>query len=71
MYTYRLGWRKNYAFEGINLQVQLQYLLSERLREQVTWGRFANIEGLQGHNISCDLYLEHLNKFVYIDNIIL
>ena len=72
MHTYyRLGRRKNYAFEGVNLQVQLQYLLSERLREQVTWGRFVNVEGLQGHNIFCDLYLEHLNRFVYIDIILL
>ena len=68
---YRLGRRKNYAFEGINLQVQLQYFLSERLWDQVTWGRFGNVKGLQGHNISCDLYLEHLNRFVYIDIILL
>lgn len=66
VHIYRLGKKKNYAFEGVNLQLQLQYLLSERLREQVTWSRFVNVEGLQRHNISCDLYLEHLNRFVYI-----
>lgn len=61
----RLGKRKSYAFEAVNLQVQLKYLLSDRLKEQVTWGRFVNTEGGQAHNISCDLYLEHLNRYLY------
>ena len=58
-----MGKRKNYAFEAVNLQVQCQYLLSERLKQQLVWGRFINTHGLAGHNIPCDLYLEHLNRY--------
>ena len=51
-----------YAFEGINLGMQLHYTLSERLKSQLIWGRFVNTKGRQGCNMPCDLFLEHLNR---------
>ena len=62
---HRLGNRKNYAFEAVNLQMQIKYLFSERMVEQLTWGRFINTHGLAGHNISSDLYMEHLNRYMF------
>ena len=32
------------------------------LAEQLKWSRFVNVHGLPGHNISCDLHIEHLNR---------
>ena len=51
-----------YAFEGINLSIQLEYTLSERLKNQLIWGRFVNTKGRKGCNMPCDLFLEHLNR---------
>jgi L1 cell adhesion molecule like protein len=59
---HRLEHRNNYAHEAMNLQVQLHMLLSERLQQQVIWGRFVNASGGEGRNISCDLHMEHLNR---------
>lgn len=41
-------------------------LLSPHLAEQLMWSRFVNVHGLPGHNISCDLHMEHLNCLVKI-----
>ena len=30
------------------------------------WSRFINIHGCPGHNISCDLHMEHINKVVKV-----
>ena len=37
------------------------------LAEQLKWSRFVNTGGLPGHNISCDLHNEHLNRLVKIE----
>ena len=37
-------------------------ILSPRLAERLKWSRFVNVHGLSGHNISCDLRIEHLNR---------
>ena len=60
--TYWLEHRNKYAHEAVNLQVQINLLLSERLQQQVMWGRFVNPSGGVGHNVSCDLHMEHLNR---------
>ena len=54
--------RKNYAIEAFTLLVQYHLVLPPRLAEQLKWSRFINVHGLPGHNISCDLHMEHLNR---------
>lgn len=54
--------RKNYAIEAFTLLVQYYLVLPPRLAEQLKWSRFINVHGLPGHNISCDLHMEHLNR---------
>jgi len=54
--------RKNYSIEALNLLVQEHYILTERQKLQLKWGRFVNIHGRQGCNVPCDLHMEHLNR---------
>ena len=54
--------KKNYAVEAFTLLAQYHMLLPPRLAEQLKWSRFVNVHGLPGHNISCDLHMEHLNR---------
>ena len=37
---------------------------SDFATEHLKWSRFVNTHGLVGHNISCDLHMEHLNRLV-------
>lgn len=55
---------KNYAIEAFSLLQQYHFSLPSWLAEQLKWSRFINVYGLPGHNVSCDLYLEHLNRLV-------
>ena len=50
----------NYANEGLTLTVQSQ-VLSERKKTELKWNRTINVSGKKGHNIACDLHMEHLN----------
>ena len=52
----------NYFKESVILQLQYNFLLSEREAAQLKWSRFVNNKGRKGCNISCDLHLEHLNR---------
>jgi len=52
----------NYAKESINILYQYHYVLSERQQSQFFWSRCVNTRGGKGKNITCDLYMEHLNK---------
>ena len=54
--------RKNYAIEAFTLLAQYYLILPPRLAEQLKWSRFVNVHGLPGHNVSCDLHMEHLNR---------
>ncbi len=58
--------RKNYAIEALTLLSQYHITLPHNLAEQLKWSRFVNVHGLPGHNISCDLHMEHLNKLVKV-----
>ncbi len=58
--------RKNYAIEALTLLSQYHILLPCNLVEQLKWSRFVNVRGLPGHNISCDLHMEHLNRLVKV-----
>lgn len=59
---FRMNRRDNYAYEAATLLVQLEYLSSERMKTQMTYGRFVNTHGQIGKNIPCDLHMEHLNR---------
>ena len=50
----------NYAKEEITLGIQSQ-LLSERKVTELKCSRTINATGQKGHNIACDLHMEHLN----------
>ena len=50
----------NYAKEGLTLAIQSQ-VLSERKVTELKWSRTVNVSGRSGHNIPCDLHMEHLN----------
>ncbi len=52
--------RTKYAFEALRLQFQL-VSLPPHLVSQMTWDRFVNTHGGNGHNIPCDLHNEHVN----------
>ena len=41
---------------------QYHLTLPPRLAEQLMWSRFINTHGHAGHNISCDLHIEHMNR---------
>lgn len=56
--------RKNYSIEAFIILAQYQYLLSPREKSQLLYSRFINTHGLPGRNISCDLYMEHLNRLL-------
>lgn len=58
--------RKNYAIEAFTLLSQYHITLPRNLAEQLKWSRFINVHGLPGHNISCDLHMEHLNKLTKV-----
>jgi L1 cell adhesion molecule like protein len=55
------GWT-NYSIEALNLLAQYHFLLSNRQKHQLLWGRFINVHGLPARNIPCDLFMEHLNR---------
>ena len=54
--------RSNYSCEVFNMLFQYYYLLSPRQSQQLIWNRCINTHGIKGQNISCDLYMEHLNR---------
>ena len=58
--------RKNYSIEAFTLLSQYHLILPPRLAEQIKWSRFINTHGHAGHNISCDLHMEYLNKIAKV-----
>ena len=62
MLIFKAVQRKNYSCEAFALLAQLNFILSPRLSQQLKWSRFINTRGGKGHNIPCDLHMEHLNR---------
>ena len=56
--------RTKYSLEALRLQIQVKSVLSPQLAHQIMWDRFVNTHGRAGRNIPCDLYNEHVNKFL-------
>ena len=59
---FKVGKRRNYCKEAINLLMQFYFLLPRRLAEQLKWSRCINTRGVIGGNVPADLHLEHLNR---------
>jgi L1 cell adhesion molecule like protein len=64
MLLFKATGRKNYAIEALTLLSQYHLTLPPSLAEQLKWSRFVNVHGIAGHNISCDLHMEHLNRSI-------
>lgn len=62
--AFKASHKFNYAIEAFTLLAQYELLFPERLRQQLLWSRFVNPQGKPGHNIPCDLHLEHCNRLV-------
>ena len=56
--------RTKYALEALCLQFKVNAVFSPNLAHQVKWHRFVNTKGGLGHNIPCDLYNEHVNRWI-------
>lgn len=66
MLIFKATGHRNYAAEAFTLLSQYHIILPPNLAEQLKWSRFVNVHGLPGHNISCDLHMEHLNHLVKV-----
>lgn len=64
MLIWKATGHKNYSIEAFTMLAQYHLLLPMNLAEQLKWSRFINVHGKPGHNISCDLHMEHLNRIV-------
>lgn len=62
MLIFRATGHANYALEAHTLLSQYFVTLPPCLAEQLKWSRFVNCHGISGHNISCDLHIEHMNR---------
>ena len=51
-----------YVLESINFISQVRALLSPRKAHEVIWSQFCSTQGGPGHNLSCDLRMEHFNN---------
>ena len=52
---------KELYLEAFNLLVQM-IMLSPRKVAEIKWNRTVNTVGREGHDIPCDLHMEHLNR---------
>lgn len=59
---FKVSDRRNYSLEVLRMLYSYYYILSPRQKHQLLWSRFVNVHGLPGHNIPCDLHMEHLNR---------
>ena len=59
---FRATGRKNYSLEALLMLYDHKYVFSPRLSHQLMWSRCINTRGIAGRNISCDLFMEHLNR---------
>ena len=59
---FKASGRTNYSIEAFLTLYRCNYTLSPRQSHQLIWSRFINTHGRPGHNIECDLHMEHLNR---------
>ena len=61
---FKLDSRHKYSLEAFVLLAQDMALFTPQMAYELRWCRFVNKRGGIGHNIPCDLQLEHMNKFL-------
>lgn len=61
MIIFRQQGHYNYSKKAFHFIAQT-LLLSPRQAMDLKWSRTINTHGCAGHNIPCDLHMEHLNK---------
>ena len=54
--------RTNYSVEAFNLMFELEYVMTPRMKQQLTWERTINVHGKPRRNVSMDLHMEHINR---------
>ena len=54
--------RTNYSIEAFNLLLELEYVMTPRMKQQLMWERTINVHGKPGRNVSMDLHMEHINR---------
>lgn len=59
---YKATNRKNYAIEAFTMLAQYYFLFTPRMHHQLLWSCIINSVGRAGHNIPCDLHMEHINR---------
>ena len=59
---FQVCYHTNYAKEAFRMLANVYALGTPRLVHQLMWASVVNIHGGLGHNISLDLYMEHMNK---------
>ena len=60
--VFKAGSRKNYSIEAFTFLAQYHILHPERMAQQLIWSLCVNAHGKPGHNIPCDLHMEHCNR---------
>lgn len=67
---YRSANHTNYASEAFHFIAQVRVTASPRVAAQLLWSRVVNAKGKEGHNITVDMHMEHLNhtvkEYIYI-----
>ena len=66
MLLFKITGHKNYSIEALTLLAQHQWFLPPRQKMQLKFSRFVNIRGKVGTNLSCDYYMEQLNRLTKI-----
>ena len=64
MLIFKTTGHTNYALEAQTLLSQYYVVLPPCYAEKLKWSRFINCHGFPGHNISCDLHIEHIKVLV-------
>ena len=62
MILFKATGHKNYAIEAFSLLAQHKWFLPPCQAMQLMYSRFINVHGRIGHNVPCDLHMEHLNR---------
>ena len=52
----------NYSIEAFTMLAQYQLFYTPRMQQQLMWSHTVNTRGLPGHNLPCDLHMEHINR---------
>ena len=61
--VFKLSDHRNYALKAFKLLAQV-ILLPPRQVAELKWERTVNTVGRTGHNVPCDLHMEHLNRLL-------